>query len=117
MCFGRHSSMDTPPMSILPGDPMSKSLPVTLAAAALLALLSASDTSACTQGGQCPASSGGCFLTQYLYNDDFSEGCAWNVSSGTSVTTSGGTQMCSIFPSYLTLGYNGGGGGGGGRGV
>ena len=53
----------------------------------LLALLSASDARACTQGGQCPASMN-CHSTQYLYNFDFSESCAWNVSSGTSVTTS-----------------------------
>ncbi len=77
--------------------------------AALLGSLSVSDALACSQGGQCTGF-GGCNFTQYLYNFDFSEGCAWSYTGGTSVTTSGGTQMCNLFPSYLTLGYNGGAG-------
>jgi hypothetical protein len=62
----------------------------------------------CTQGAQCWGF-GGCTSIQYLYNIDFSEGCAWSRTSTSAVTivTSGGTEM-SVFGSYAKLNYNGG---------
>ncbi|MBW8875914.1 MAG: hypothetical protein JF614_13190 [Acidobacteria bacterium] len=86
---------------------MTKRLFHSFVFAVLLASLSAAGALACSQGGQCTGF-GGCNSTQYLYNFDFSEGCAWSYTGGTSVTTSGGTKMCNLFPSYLTLGYNAG---------
>jgi hypothetical protein len=76
--------------------------------ASVLAILTSLPTStvfACSQEGQCTGF-GGCNFTQYLYNIDFSQGCAWGYSGAVSATTSGGTKMCNLFPSYLELGSN-----------
>ncbi|HEX2642808.1 MAG TPA: hypothetical protein VHU81_07430 [Thermoanaerobaculia bacterium] len=70
--------------------------------AVLLTTISTSTAFACSQGGQCTGL-GACNFTQYLYNIEFDEGCAWSYSGATSVTTSGGTKMCNVFPSYLQL--------------
>jgi hypothetical protein len=81
----------------------------TLTLVLLLVTLIAPNTFAtCTQGGQCGLF-GGCSSTQYLYNIDFSQGCAWSQTSTSAVNfvTSGGTEM-DFFTSYAKLNYNNG---------
>ncbi|HEX2644487.1 MAG TPA: hypothetical protein VHU81_15935, partial [Thermoanaerobaculia bacterium] len=53
--------------------------------AVLLTTISTSTAFACSQGGQCTGL-GACNFTQYLYNIEFDEGCAWSYSGATSVT-------------------------------
>jgi hypothetical protein len=90
---------------------MIKRLSYSLTLALLIVSLIVPNTFAtCTQGDQCGLF-GTCAGYQYLYNIDFSQGCAWSQTSTSAVNfvTSGGTEMGS-FSSYAKLNYNNGSG-------